>query len=587
MLRPRAHHRSSARATSTTTTNRTTNLPLRHTNLLSPRAAAPVPPPPPPFATIVPRATNDNPLSGMLSGLFGGGSGAKGGAGASAPAAAAAAAAAPTTATTTFSDNAPTWDALRDLVQQQEAQHDLSDRGGSFLSPDLENGPPHPLALRRLFGAPENEVEIVLYRDHAAWCPYCEKVVLQLEEKRIPYEIRKINMRCYGPKPADFMAKVPSGLLPVLEVDGRVVTESATIMALLEEKYAFDPSKHRPLMPAKGTAERSEADALLRLERRFFGDWLDWLCGGGGWGGGVDRNQQAAAQRRFELTVQAVCDAMPGPGPYFMGAYEPSLVDITFAPMLERAAASLAYYKGWYLRGGGGREKKFPQIDRWFDAMEQRPSYAAFRSDYFTHAHDLPPQLGGCTMTPEGQPVAAQIDGFSGEAWRLPLKPLSPTSMPEPYAGSGGGNTNDFEKDSAKDRLEAAARLVANHSAVVRFALRGPGKPGARPVSAPLADPSAIPAMEYEAAADAALRHVAHALLVGVGSKQAGSEALAVGAGGAGAGTGAPTQASAREVVAACEYLRDRVGVPRDLRFPAARQLRAHLNWFIDQVCAV
>lgn len=29
-------------------------------------------------------------------------------------------------------------------------------------------------------------------------------------------------------------------------------------------------------------------------------------------------------------------------------------------------------------------------------------------------------------------------------------------------------------------------------------------------------------------------------------------------------------------------YLRDRVGVPRDMKFPAARQLRAHLNWLID-----
>ncbi len=31
---------------------------------------------------------------------------------------------------------------------------------------------------------------------------------LQLEEKQIPYIVEKINMRCYGPKPPEFMAKV-------------------------------------------------------------------------------------------------------------------------------------------------------------------------------------------------------------------------------------------------------------------------------------------------------------------------------------------------------------------------------------------
>ena len=40
---------------------------------------------------------------------------------------------------------------------------------------------------------------------------------------------------------------------------------------------------------------------------------------------------------------------------------------------------------------------------------------------------------------------------------------------------------------------------------------------------------------------------------------------------------GAPTVESAA-------YLRDRVGVPRDLPLPAARQLRAHLNWFIESL---
>ena len=31
---------------------------------------------------------------------------------------------------------------------------------------------------------------------------------MQLEEKQIPYTIEKINMNCYGPKPASFLQKV-------------------------------------------------------------------------------------------------------------------------------------------------------------------------------------------------------------------------------------------------------------------------------------------------------------------------------------------------------------------------------------------
>ena len=85
-----------------------------------------------------------------------------------------------------------------------------------------------------------------MYRDTAAWCPYCEKVWLALEEKRVPYAIEKVNMNCYGEKPEWFWQMQPSGGIPVAKVDGQVVRESNDIMMAIEGLYA----DQRPMLPA-------------------------------------------------------------------------------------------------------------------------------------------------------------------------------------------------------------------------------------------------------------------------------------------------------------------------------------------------
>lgn len=72
------------------------------------------------------------------------------------------------------------------------------------------------------------------------------------------------------------MAKVPSGLLPVIEINGRRLTESSAIMAWIEAEFP----DHMPLAVAANDPEFPRYQMLMRLERRLFGDWLQWLTNG-------------------------------------------------------------------------------------------------------------------------------------------------------------------------------------------------------------------------------------------------------------------------------------------------------------------
>ena len=105
------------------------------------------------------------------------------------------------------------------------------------IGKDLINGPPTSQACLRLFGQPESSVRVILYRDHHAWCPYCQKIWLWLEEKRIPYKVRKVTMFCYGEKESWYKKICPSGMLPALELDGKLITESDHILLALEKQF--------------------------------------------------------------------------------------------------------------------------------------------------------------------------------------------------------------------------------------------------------------------------------------------------------------------------------------------------------------
>lgn len=91
--------------------------------------------------------------------------------------------------------------------------------------------------------------------------------MLLIEEKEIPIKIDLVPMRSYGDKPREFLQKVPSGLLPAIEVNGQVITESQVIMELLDRWHPKEAG-YKPMMPAEDD-EQGQANyaQLARLER--------------------------------------------------------------------------------------------------------------------------------------------------------------------------------------------------------------------------------------------------------------------------------------------------------------------------------
>jgi glutathione S-transferase len=188
--------------------------------------------------------------------------------------------------------------------------------------------------------------------------PNCQRVIVVLEEKKLPYEKIPVDLKKMEQKKPDFLKLNPYGKVPVIIDGATVLYESLIINEYLEEKYP-EP----PLMP-KDPAKRGKIRILIdygmnhldppyqKIRKEIMKDEKE-------------RDPGLIENARKELKhLMGRLEREIGEQPYIAGDF--SLVDAALIPRFTRMVGM-----------GVFPDPSLSQMGKWLERMKQRPSVSA------------------------------------------------------------------------------------------------------------------------------------------------------------------------------------------------------------------
>ncbi|MBW4444624.1 MAG: glutathione S-transferase N-terminal domain-containing protein [Plectolyngbya sp. WJT66-NPBG17] len=332
----------------------------------------------------------------------------------------------------TLQDKVSNWETLLEIAQQQTKARRVRRPGQS------PSTAPIPSSLHKL--APGAVPLVLLYRDTNSWCPFCERVWFALEEKEIPFATEFIDL---SNKPKWYTDLVPTTLVPAAKIDGTLVYESKDILLTLEEQF-----KDVPLLPE----DPEERDRVKQWIEEI--DQSELICTVYKLLRSPEADELASLQAKLDELEQALGKY---PGAYFLGRF--SLVDIMYSPHLDLLAANLPVYRNYPIKGN----PRFPRINAWFEALNQRPAYHRVKSDDITNNLLLRRRWGA---EPLGnlQPLNAGYSGaieFRAEAAER-LSDNHEVAIKDVFKNSGVQSLSE-DQDAIKSEIDVHLRLLAEY----------------------------------------------------------------------------------------------------------------------------
>ncbi|CAM8957923.1 unnamed protein product [Rhodiola kirilowii] len=153
-------------------------------------------------------------------------------------------------------------------------------------------------------------------------CPFTQRVLLTLEEKKIPYKIHLIDV---SNKPQWFLEVNPEGKVPVVKFEDKWIPDSDVITSLLEEKFP---------LPEPSLVSNPEFSSV---GSKIFPAFVKFL---------KSKDASDGSEQALVDELKALDEHLKAHGPFIYGD-KVNAVDLSLAPKLFHLEIALGHFKNW------------------------------------------------------------------------------------------------------------------------------------------------------------------------------------------------------------------------------------------------
>ncbi|XP_045194100.2 glutathione S-transferase omega-1-like [Mercenaria mercenaria] len=198
------------------------------------------------------------------------------------------------------------------------------------------------------------------------FCPYAQRTRLVIEHKGIPVETVNINLKR---KPKWLFDMNPTGVVPVLQWNDRVLYESGTCNDYLDDVYP--EQKLNPTDPYQRARDRQLWESMGKLISSFYEV-----------GPGVQKKDYTALDRMLRAFARYEKELVSrGDGPFF-GGKKVCMADFMLWPWFERLQVLNSVVPETTIK-----DSNFPRLASWIRHMYELPAVKKTMFDKDHHAH--------------------------------------------------------------------------------------------------------------------------------------------------------------------------------------------------------